>query len=78
MKWFKYMVTGIDNSTVDVSRVLFAAGAIVFLVYAGYDVYKSGHFNMTEFSLAYSGLLASGAVGVRIKSSTEPSANEGK
>jgi hypothetical protein len=45
---------------------------LAFLGFAGYEVFKSGHFDMTNFALSYSGLLTAGAAGVKIKESTEP------
>lgn len=74
MSWFKNIITGIDNSTVDVARVLWIVGILSFLGFAGYQVYKSGSFDMVNYALAYSGLLAGGAAGVKIKASTEPAA----
>jgi hypothetical protein len=74
MQWLTHLVTGADNETVDVARVLWIVGVIAFLCFSGYEVYKTGHFDMANFSLAYGGLLAAGAAGVRIKSTTEPSA----
>lgn len=72
MNWLKHLITGADNQTVDVARVLWIAGALYFLGCTGYEVYKSGHFNMTDFSIGYSALLAAGAAGVKIKESSEP------
>jgi hypothetical protein len=72
MDFFKHMVTGIDNQTVDVARVLWIIGALSFLGFAGYQVYKSGSFDMANFALAYTGLLSGGAASVRIKAITEP------
>lgn len=74
-EYLKHMITGVDNQTVDVARVLWIVGVVTFLGFTGYEIYKSGHFNMTDFSLAYSGLLAGGAAGVKIKESAEPPAN---
>jgi hypothetical protein len=74
MAWLKHMITGIDNQTIDVARVLLIVGVLSFLSFTGYEVYKSGHFNMTDFALSYGGLLATGAAGVKIKESTEPAA----
>lgn len=74
MEWFKHLVTGPDNSTVDAARVLWIVGVLSFLGFAGFEVYKSGHFDMANFSLAYGSLLAAGAAGVKIKESTEPQA----
>lgn len=74
MNWLKHLITGADNQTVDVARVLWIVGVIAFLCFTGYEVYKSGHFNMSDFALAYSGLLTAGAAGVKIKESSEPRA----
>lgn len=74
MNWIKHIITGADNQTVDVARVLWIVGVLAFLGFAGYEVYKSGHFDMTNFALSYSGLLTAGAAGVKIKESTEPTA----
>jgi hypothetical protein len=74
MNFLKHMITGADNQTVDVARVLWIVGVLAFLCFAGCEVNKSGHFNMTDFALAYSGLLTAGAAGVKIKASTEPTA----
>lgn len=75
MNWLKHIITGADNQTVDVARVLWIVGVLAFLGFAGYEVFKSGHFDMTNFALSYSGLLTAGAAGVKIKASTEPSTN---
>jgi hypothetical protein len=72
MDFFKHMVTGIDNQTVDVARVLWIIGALSFLGLSAYDIYRSGSFDMVNYAMAYSGLLAGGAAGVKIKASTEP------
>lgn len=69
-----HIVTGADNRTVDVARVLWIVGVVAFLCFAGFEVYRSGNFNMTDFALAYSGLLAAGAAGVKIKETSEPPA----
>jgi len=74
LQYLKHMITGMDNQTVDVARVLWIVGVVAFLGFTGCEVYKSGHFNMTDFSLAYSALLAGGAAGVKIKETCEPPA----
>lgn len=74
MVWLKHIITGIDNYTVDVARVLWIVGSLVFLGLAGFEVYKTERFDMAGFSLAYGGLLAAGAAGVKIKESSEPQA----
>jgi hypothetical protein len=72
MKWFVHCITGIDGETVDPARLLWIVGVISFLCFAGYEVWNTKHFDMVNFSLAYAGLLAGGAAGVKIKASTEP------
>ena len=78
MTFFKQIITGIDNSTVDVARVLWIVGVVAFLGLTGFQVYKTGAFDMVNYALAYSALLAGGAAGVKIKASTEPRPDEGK
>jgi hypothetical protein len=70
----KHLFTGPDGKTHDPARWLWIIGVVVFIGFTGYEVYKSGHFNMADFGLAYTGLLAGGAAGCKIKESTEPAA----
>jgi len=76
MNYIKHLFTGIDGETYDPARTLWIVGVLIFLLFTGYEVYKSGHFDMINYGLAYSGLLAGGAAGVRIKSATEPQAKD--
>lgn len=68
----KDLLTGIDGVTYDPARVLWALGIVAFLTFAGFEIYKTQHFDMTNFALAYSSLLGAGAAGVRIKETSEP------
>jgi ABC-type uncharacterized transport system permease subunit len=77
MNWLKHIITDADNQTVDIARVLWIVGVLVFLGLTSYEGCKSGHFNMGDFALAYSGLLTAGAAGVKIKASTEPLSHAG-
>ena len=72
MNFIKHLFTGIDGVTYDPARALWIIGVAAFIGLSGYEVYKTGHFDMLNFGIAYSGLLAGGAAGVRIKSNTEP------
>ena len=78
MKFIKQLISGADNDTVDVARVLWILGVLAFLGFTGGQVYKTGTFDMVNYALAYSALLAGGAAGVKIKASTEPVPNEVK
>jgi len=77
-KLVKDCVTGPDGETYDPARILWIVGVVTFMGFAGWEVYKTNHFDMVNFSLAYSGLLAAGAAGVKIKESTEPKAPDPK
>ena len=50
-------------------------GTCAFIGFAGYEIYKSGHFDMVNFGIAYGTLLGGGAAGVKVKESTEPKAD---
>ena len=73
-KVFNDCMTGPDGITIDPSRVFWILGMVVFLAFAGHDLYKNGKFDMVNFGLAYGGLLAAGAAGIKIKETTEPAA----
>lgn len=66
--WF----TGPDGVTYDPARALWILGMCVFLCFAGWEVYKTQKFDMVNFGLAYGGLLAAGAAGIKIKETSEP------
>ena len=69
--WF----TGPDGVTYDPARALWILGMFAFLAFTGHMIYKSDkEFDMVNFGLAYGGLLAAGAAGVKIKETTEPKA----
>ena len=69
-------LTGPDGVTHDPARMLWILGMVVFLGLSGYQVYKTSNFDMVNFGLAYGGLLAAGAAGVRIKQDSEPKAKQ--
>ena len=69
--------TGPDGVTFDPARVLWIAGIVAFLLFTAHGVYKDDKaFDMVNFGLAYGGLLAAGAAGVKVKESTEPPAQK--
>ncbi len=71
-KIVKDCFTGPDGVTYDPARTLWIIGIVAFLAFTGHEVYANGKFSMTDFGLAYAGLLAAGAAGVKVKESTEP------
>jgi len=66
------LFTGPDGKTHDPARWLWILGIVAFVAFAGFEVYKSGKFDMLNFGIAYGTLLGSGAAGVKIKETTEP------
>lgn len=68
----KDWLTGPDGVTYDPARALWIIGMIAFLIFTGHAVYQGHTFDMLNFGLAYGGLLAGGAAGVKIKETTEP------
>lgn len=71
-KFFKDMVTGPDGVTYDPARILWIVGILALLAFEGHGVYTGKDFDMVNFGIAYAGLLAAGAAGVKIKATTEP------
>ncbi len=76
-KMIKDWFTGPDGVTYDPARMLWIAGIISFLLFAGHQVYKTSNFDMVNFGIAYGSLLAAGAAGCKIKESTEPKEIDG-
>jgi hypothetical protein len=68
------LFTGPDGKTHDPARWLWIIGVVAFLGFSGFQIYKSGVFDMVNFGVAFGTLLGSGAAGVKIKESTEPKA----
>jgi hypothetical protein len=68
--WF----TGPDGKTHDPARFLWFLGVVSLLIYSGVDMFRHEKLDLEQFAFAYSGLLAAGAAGVKIKESTEPKA----
>jgi len=69
-----HVLTGIDGQTYDPARVLWVVGVLAFLVFAGWELVRSGKFDMLNFATGYGLMLASGAAGVKIKETSEPKA----
>ena len=66
------MLTGRDNLTYDLGRVLWAfaffVGVIAFIV-----CHAIGHpFNLTDFGLGVGALLTAGGLALKLKENTEP------
>jgi hypothetical protein len=76
MKYLMDCLTGADNSTLDIGRVLWLAGSLSFIGLAGFDVVKTGHApDLMSFAQGFALLLAGGGAGLGFKGHTEPKAS---
>lgn len=66
------MLTGIDNRTLDVIRVLGFIGGLAFILFTGWTVYITNSFDGTAYGIGFGGLLVSIGGALQIKKSTEP------
>jgi hypothetical protein len=76
MKQFmKSALTGKDNATWDVTRVLLFASGVVFLGCTVLSVIKTLQFDMEKFGYGFGALLGGGGVGIGAKAHAEPKDN---
>ena len=71
-RFFRLLLTGKDNQTYEIARVLLFFGFISFIAFAAYDVFASHHFDPLNFSAGLTGLLFGGSGGIAVKARTEP------
>ena len=69
----KDLITGIDGETVDPARVLWLLGTLVFLAGEVTTIFK-GSWNGVQFGMGLAAVLGGGALGVKVKESSEPKA----
>ncbi len=71
--WIKNILTGVDNETHDVARVL---AVIAFIVGLGLTIYsvawKNQSFDLTQFGLGVGAMLAALGAALKLKEDTEP------
>ena len=68
----RLLLTGKDNQTYEIARVLMFFGFLSFIAFAAYDVFLSHHFDPLNFSAGLTGLLFGGSGGIAVKAHTEP------
>jgi hypothetical protein len=67
------ILSGIDNKTPDIARLLWAISCIAFVFYSGWNVIVNKQvFNAIDFGGGAAGILAGGGIGVASKAATEP------
>lgn len=70
--FFQHLLTGKDNETYDIARVLWALGTLVYLGLSIYAMVKGEPWNPLNFGAGLGTTLAAGGIGIAIKSNTEP------
>jgi len=68
----RHALTGIDNQTADLGRILLAFFAASLVAMQGAALWHGQPFSCTEFATASGGLLVAGCGALRIKADTEP------
>lgn len=72
-RFAKDTFTGIDGESIDIGRVLWAAGAVVFFVLSIFAVMIKGQvFDAMAYGTAFGAILAGGGAALGFKAKTEP------
>lgn len=66
------LFSGQDNYSLDIGRILWAMGVIVFLGMTIFDVLINRKFDYITWGTGFAAVLAAGGVALRIKETTEP------
>ena len=75
-KFLTAVLTGKDNLTYDVARVLLFFGGVVFLFCSVIAVLKTAQFDMEKFGYGLGSLLGGGGIGIGAKAHAEPDQTE--
>lgn len=75
--FFKHLVTGKDNQTVDIGRVTWLIGVFAVLFVAGYEVVHE-QVSLRELAEALGIVSGAGGASVMMKSKTEPDGESDK
>lgn len=68
------LFTGRDNTTLDMGRILWFKGSLVFSGLSVYHVFKTGTFDYIAFGTGFAAVLAAGGAAIGFKKDTEPHA----
>lgn len=66
------LFSGRDNQTLDLGRILWAKGSVVFSGLAAYHVVHTGSFDYIAFGTGFAAVLAAGGAAIWAKKDTEP------
>ncbi len=68
--------TGKDNRTFDWARILWALGGFAFVLYAGWETFKTSHFAAQDYGIGFGGIMGGGGASLAFKARTEPDAKD--
>jgi len=74
----RHTFTGKDNETIDLGRVLWASGTVVFYAMSIHSVWKGQAFDPVAWGTGFGAVLAGGGLALKMKESTEPAAKADK
>ena len=72
MEFLKHCLTGADNSTYDIGRVLWALAFIIGMALNVYSIVAGKPFDLQNFGIGVGALLLAGGAAIKVKESTEP------
>ena len=71
-EFLQHILTGRDNLTYDLGRVLWALAFVIGVGMAIYATVTGKSFDLVNYGLGVSGLLVAGGAALKLKESTEP------
>jgi len=72
MKHLLKTFSGIDNQSLDLGRILWALGTLVFFAMSIHSVWKGQAFDAISWGAGFSAVLAGGGAALWMKKDTEP------
>lgn len=66
------LLTGKDNQTYDIGRILWVIGVTTFICFTAIRLYIKGEFDAMGYGTGLGGLLTGGGLGIGLKAKTEP------
>jgi hypothetical protein len=66
------MFSGKDNYSLDIGRILWAIGVMIFFVISIINTFTDIEFDYITWAAAFGAVLVGGGVGLKLKESTEP------
>jgi hypothetical protein len=69
---FMDLITGKDNATLDLGRILWAKGSVVFTGLSIYHVIHTHTFDYIAFGTGFAAIMTAGGAALMFKKDTEP------